>query len=34
LEQAAREVAKSVENENLRSALELLGKNVLSKAKR
>jgi hypothetical protein len=34
LERAAREVAKSVENENLRSALELLGKNVLSKAKR
>ena len=34
VEQSARDAAKSVENENLRSALELLGKNVLSKAKR
>lgn len=32
--QVAADLAKPVENENLRSALEALGKNVLSKAKR
>jgi len=32
--QVAVDLAKPVENENLRSALEALGKNVLSKAKR